>query len=215
MNKIEQIYHKLLEMYGPQGWWPLTVDGFHSKHYMGKPKSFKHRFEIIVGAICTQNTNWKNVEKALYNLSKNKLLDIDKIRKADVSKLGDLIRPAGYYNQKAERLKIIAEFFSKNKDPSREELLAVKGIGPETADSILLYAFEKLSFVVDAYTRRIFSNLGLIQIEDSYDSIKHIFENNLPKDLEMYKEYHALIVEHAKRYYRKKPYEDPLKSNIL
>lgn len=155
--------------------------------------------------LLTQNTAWKNVEKAIENLNRAKLLGIDKIRKAPVKKIAQLIRPAGYYNQKAERLKIVAEYFSKyfkeKTIPKREELLKVKGIGPETADSILLYAFEQPYFVVDAYTRRIFSRLGLIKKDASYDEIQKFFMDNLPKNkdiINIYKEYHALIVELAK-----------------
>ena len=110
MDRIELIYNKLLKSFGPQGWWPLTLEGFESKHHSGRPESDKHRFEIIIGAILTQNTNWKNVEKALFNLSKNDLIDIKKICKVNRKKLAQLIRPAGYYNQKAERLKIISNY---------------------------------------------------------------------------------------------------------
>ena len=164
----------------------------------------KQRFEIITGAILTQNTSWKNVEKAIGNLNKAKLIDIDRIIKIKKQKLANLIKPAGYYNQKAERLKIIAEFIKKNPNPAREQLLEVKGIGPETADSILLYAFNRPFFVIDAYTKRIFVNLGFIDEKADYDKIKKLFEDNLKPDPAIYQEYHALLVEHAKRYYAKK-----------
>ncbi|WP_269852106.1 endonuclease III domain-containing protein [Methanosarcina horonobensis] len=116
------------------------------------------------------------------------------------------MRPAGYYNQKAVRLKTLAEWFLelKSRTPEREELLSLKGVGPETADSILLYAFKQPSFVVDAYTRRIISNLGLADEKTKYSEIKALFEENLPEDMIVYQEYHALLVEHAKRYYQKK-----------
>ena len=203
MSKFDLIYNQLHNSFAPQGWWPLTTEGFESKHHAGKPKNDKHRFEIIVGAILTQNTAWKNVEKALYNLSKNNLLDADKIKKTDARKIAELIRPAGYYNQKAERLKIAADFFLKNKNPTREQLLNVKGIGPETADSILLYAYEKPFFVIDAYTKRIFERLGFRA--KNYDGWQKLFMDNLPKDGKMFNEYHALLVELGKAHCKKKP----------
>ncbi len=202
---MKNIYDILLKNYGSQGWWPLTPAGsLDSKHHQGKPKDDRDRFEIIVGAILTQNTAWTNVEKALFNLNKAKLLSMDAIKKADVETIAQLIRPAGYFNQKAERLKIIADFFSKNKNPTREELLNVKGIGPETADSISLYAFEKPFFVIDAYTKRIFSRLGFLDENASYEDWQQLFMTKLNPDVNVFKEYHALIVEHAKRNCRKK-----------
>jgi len=212
--EIQQIYGILHRTYGPQGWWPLSKGKLQTKHHNGPPKDDHDRWEIITGALLTQNTSWTNVEKAIENLNKAKLLSIDKIIKTDVKKIAELIRPAGYYNQKAERLKIIAGFFSahfRNKTiPSREEILKVKGIGPETADSILLYTFEQPYFVVDAYTRRIFSRLGLIKKDASYDEIQRFFMENLSKQdkkktIDTYKEYHALIVELAKRNCRTRP----------
>jgi len=203
MKSLMQIYEKLFNEFGKQGWWPLTIEGYKSKHHAGSPKNDKHRFEIIVGAILTQNTNWKNVEKALYNLSKNNLLDASKINKASKERIAQLIRPAGYYNQKAERVKIMADFFLKNRNPTREQLLEVKGIGPETADSILLYAYNKPFFVVDAYTKRIFERLGY-KVKD-YNEWQELFMNNLPTNVELFKEYHALLVELGKNYCKKKP----------
>ena len=129
MNKISKIYSILYKEYGKQKWWPVRTKN--------------KQFEVIIGAILTQNTNWKNVEKALINLEKENLISVSKIRKTRKDKLAKLIKPSGYYNQKAERLKIIAEFFSDKKEVTRDELLDVKGIGPETADSILLYAGNK------------------------------------------------------------------------
>ena len=219
MNKINLVYDILYKSFGHQGWWPLTLKGYESKHYSGRPQKDKHRFEIIIGAILTQNTNWKNVEKALYNLSKNGLIDIKKINQ---KKLGELIKPAGYFNQKAERLKIISDyilknyngnvnrFFNKNNNFSkkglvelREELLKIKGIGPETADSIILYAAEKPIFVIDAYTKRIFERLGF-KAKD-YNAWQKLFMDNLKKEVDVFKEYHALIVELGKNYCKTKP----------
>ena len=214
MSHAKQIYQTLHKAYGSQGWWPLSKGRLRTKHHSGPPKNSHDQWEIIVGAILTQNTSWSNVEKAIENLNRKNLLRIDRIRKAPVARIAELIRPAGYFNQKAERLKLIAKYFSKHFNdrtiPSREELLAVKGIGPETADSILLYAFGQPYFVVDAYTRRLFSRLGLIEKDASYDEIQEFFINGLShvrgkKKVEMFKEYHALIVEHAKRHCMSRP----------
>lgn len=213
MDKLKKIYLLLHNSLGSQGWWPLSKGRLQTRHHSGEPKNDHDRWEIIVGAILTQNTAWKNVEKAIENLNRAKLLSLEKIKKAPVKKIARLIKPAGYYNQKAERLKIVADYFSrhfKNKAiPSREDLLKVKGIGPETADSILLYAFGQPYFVVDAYTRRIFSRLGLIKHDAKYEEIQTFFMDNLPKKsrkdrVNIYKEYHALIVEMAKRSCRKR-----------
>ncbi|MFH1065492.1 MAG: endonuclease [Nanoarchaeota archaeon] len=208
---MRDIYDKLFKAYGKQGWWPLSKGSLETKHHNGNPSSDSDRFEIIVGAILTQNTSWTNVEKAIYNLNKVKMLDAKKTVKADVKNIALLIKPAGYYNQKAARLKIVADYFLKNKGvfnknakELRKELLKVNGIGPKTADSIVLYAFEKPSFVVDAYTRRIFSRLGHCRDNGKYEDIRTMFESKLPLDVNLFKEYHALIVEHAKRHCKKK-----------
>ncbi|MGB4663250.1 MAG: endonuclease III domain-containing protein, partial [Methanosarcina flavescens] len=140
------------------------------------------------------------------NLKQINALCPEAILSLDPEALKEAIRPAGYYNQKAMRLKTLAGWFSELGDriPAREELLSLKGVGPETADSILLYAFRQLSFVVDAYTKRIVTNLGFVDEKAGYYEIKALFEENLPQDLAVYQEYHALLVEHAKRYYQKK-----------
>jgi endonuclease-3 related protein len=232
MGKITAIYAKLLKLYGPQGWWPLlelegTIDknptktgsirGYHPGDYT-YPRTKAQQFEICIGAILTQNTAWPNVEKALLSLRERKLLTPPSIIRADVVKLAETIRPAGYFNQKAKKLKIFAEFYNDlgRRTPTREELLSLWGIGPETADSMLLYAFRVPTFVIDAYTRKISLNLGLIGKDWSYDKIKALFEDKLQKDLERYQEYHSLIVEHAKRHYGRNPGtgKDPLKEII-
>ncbi len=189
MNKLMRVYNKLLEYFGRQNWWPTI--------------SKNRRFEIIVGAILTQNTSWRNVEKAIKNLNDANLISAKKLSKVNTKKLASLIKSAGYYNQKAERLKIIAKFLLKNKNPTREELLDVKGIGPETADSILLYAFNKPVFVIDAYTKRIMQRLGYKQ--ESYEELQRLFESSLPKNYRLFNEYHALLVELGKHYCNKKP----------
>lgn len=141
--------------------------------------------------------------------NRKNLLSVKEIKKISKEKIAQLIRPAGYYNQKAEKIKIVAEFFEKyfkNKNiPKREELLKVKGVGPETADSILLYSFEQPYFVIDAYTKRIFSRLGFCEEKCNYTELQNLFIKQLKKDVEIFKEYHALLVEHAKRYCKKNP----------
>ncbi len=214
MSMVNQVYKLLHKSYGPQGWWPLSKGRLKTRHHNGQPQTDHDRWEIIVGAVLTQNTSWQNVERVIENLNRQKLIRIERIRKAPVSKIAELVRPAGYFNQKAERLKLLAGYFSRHFDdktiPSREELLSVKGIGPETADSILLYAFGRPYFVVDAYTRRIFSRLGLLGKNSSYDGIQELFMKELgrikeKKRVEIFREYHALIVEHAKRHCRSRP----------
>ncbi|AKB47513.1 Endonuclease III [Methanosarcina sp. Kolksee] len=223
---IRKIYDCLLGSYGPQGWWPLTelresggknptktgsIQGYHPADYT-YPQTRNQQFEIICGALLTQNTSWIQVEKALLNLKdilslkQTHSFSPEVILSLDPEVLKEAIRPAGYYNQKAVRLKDLACWFSELEDriPARKELLSLKGVGPETADSILLYAFKQPSFVVDAYTKRIVTNLGLVDEKAGYNEIKALFEENLPEDLAVYQEYHALLVEHAKRYYQKK-----------
>ena len=195
MNKIIKIYESLLKEFGHQGWWPIN-NKYHPNDY-SYPHNEKEKLEIIYGAILTQNTSWKNVEKTLENI---KDVDVENIAK---EKLASLIKSAGYFNQKAGRLKIAHEFFNRNKNPSREELLKVKGIGPETADSILLYAFNKPYFVIDSYTKRIFSRLGFG--DKSYNDLQKMFHDNLDKDYKLFNEYHALLVQHAKVYCKKEP----------
>ena len=194
-NKLLKIYNVLLKHFGPQAWWPADTP-----------------FEVMVGAILTQNTNWLNVEKAIANLRGVGGLGAKGLEKMSLKKLERLIRPSGYYRQKAKKLKVFIRFFLREYQGSirkmnnidRKELLKVHGIGPETADSILLYALDKPTFVVDAYTRRIGNRAGLFKFED-YHEIKDFFEQNLPKNLEVYKEYHALLVELGKNYCRTKP----------
>ncbi len=183
-----KIYKIFYESYGPQGWWPA-----------------ESWFEVVVGAVLTQNTSWKNVEKAILNLKHNGLLDPEKLYALSDQELTVLIKPAGFYNIKAQRLKNLMnllkeydfEFERLLKNISREKLLSVKGIGKETADSILLYAFNIPVFVVDNYTKRIFHRLGVVSEKDDYDSIQKLF-HLIPSDVKIYQEYHALIVKHAK-----------------
>ena len=228
MNKIHEIYRTLLSEHGKQGWWPLSKDNLHTKHHNGAPETEKDILEICLGAILTQNTNWNNVEKCIYNLNKEKLIDVNKLKKVKTEKLAQLIRSSGYYNQKAKKIKNFIDYIYNKKinvlrnskrisgtqkfskkifddlkkkkiEELRAELLTVKGIGPETADSILLYAFEKPIFVIDAYTKRIFSKLGLYKEDIGYDELQKLFMDNLKHDVKLFKEYHALLVAHGKR----------------
>jgi endonuclease III related protein len=217
MHDLLKIYNSLINIYGPQGWWPLftckstkkngteLLKGYHCGDY-SFPKNSRQRFEICVGAVLTQNTAWANVEKALLNLNKKKLLTAKAVKEINIRELKNAIMPAGYYNQKAGYLKNLACFYLsiKSETPSRKELLSVKGIGPETADSILLYAYNQPEFVIDAYTRRMFSHLDFFNINTKYLDIKEIFENFLPKDVVIYQEFHALIVRHARNHYTRK-----------
>jgi endonuclease-3 related protein len=215
MISLKNLYDFLLNTFGYQHWWP--VDEQYHKNQKSDP-----RFEIIVGAILTQNTAWTNVEKALGNLKKHKVLTIHTIAYIEEEKLKTMIQPSGFFNQKAERLKHFAtyiekkyhenllNFFSRDTSEIRHELLSLQGIGPETADSILLYAGNHPVFVVDSYTKRICQRIPLPISNESYDDIQHFFENELkstiPKKelVPTYKEFHALLVELAKNYCWKK-----------
>jgi endonuclease III related protein len=195
MNKTQKQYKTLLDKYGPQGWWPLhshdgsnptktgACRGYHPGDY-SFPHNDSERFEICVGAILTQNTNWINVEKAIINLSKLDAFDSKRLLKLYDTELKDAIRPAGYYNQKAKKLRIFAEFYLKlgKRKPTREELLGLWGIGPETADSILLFAYNVPVFVIDTYTKRFLISLGMADEETTYDEMQSLFQKRLPLD---------------------------------
>lgn len=226
-NQLMKIYQKLYNLYGPQGWWPLinlnstnpnktgSIKGYHPNNY-NLPVERNDIYEVILGAILTQNTSWLQADKALFNLNELNAINPLKLLDLDNETLKLAIKCAGFLNQKSIYLREITKFFIKldGRVPKREELLAVKGVGNETADSILLYAYKQPEFVVDAYTKRIFSHLGIVDENIKYMELKELFESNLKRDTAIYNEYHALIVEHAKRYYNKKPYglNDPLLS---
>ena len=226
MQEITKIYKKLHDLYGPQGWWPLinydginptktgAIRGYHPENY-DLPVGRNQIYEVILGAILTQNTSWLSAEMALFNLDELNVIEPEKLLELDDETLKSAIRCAGFLNQKATYIKEITKFFISlnGRIPSRKELLAVKGVGNETADSILLYAYKQPQFVVDTYTKRIFAHLGIVEENINYMKLKELFESNMHGDVEVYQEYHALIVEHAKRYYSKKPYgvDDPLK----
>jgi endonuclease-3 related protein len=199
-ERLVSIYQRLFKAFGPQHWWPA-----------------KTPFEVIIGAILTQNTSWTQVEKAIKNLKEQDLLSPEGISKISLRELAQSIRPSGYFNQKAKRLKTFVAFLKERfkgdlrvmaKEPTgqlRKELLELSGIGPETADSILLYAFHQPLFVVDAYTHRIFTRQGMIEEEISYEKMQSFFMDHLPLEVSLFNEYHALIVKEAKEFCRKKP----------
>ncbi len=196
-KKLQNLYQEFLTKHDYQGWWPIKGRYF-PKDY-SSPKNSEERFEIIIGAILTQNTSWKNVEKSLQNLYENNLINPKAILSISNESLSDLIKSSGYYNQKAKKLKTVAEFYLKNKNkiPLREQLLKVWGIGKETADSILLYAYKHPIFVIDAYTENVVRSYLNLKTQD-YDELQELFYKTLPKDYKLYNEFHALIVAEGK-----------------
>jgi len=209
------LYDILLNHFGRLNWWPKDIK-YHKK------TGSDPRFEVIIGAILTQNSAWTNVEKALDNLKSKELLDIKIISNINIELLQKMVRPTGFYIQKAKRVKYIAQyleknyscnldfFFNRNLKTIREELLSINGIGPETADSILLYAGNKPIFVVDAYTKRICKRLPT-HIGPTYTEIQNYFQNHLSKKfkkkevLKIYNELHALIVTLGKNFCKSRP----------
>lgn len=197
---LTHIYDVLFEAYGPQHWWPGDTP-----------------FEIAVGAILTQNTNWSNVEKAIRRIRDAKALDAHTLQSLPPEQLEELIRPAGYYRIKTKRLKNFLAWLMdaaegqpenlapRNTSDLREELLAISGIGPETADSILLYALNRPVFVVDTYTARLCARHGLIEAPFDYHELQDLFQSNLPQDVPLFNEYHALIVQIGKNFCKPRP----------
>ena len=201
-TSLIEMYAALRQVFGHRNWWPA-----------------RSPFEVIVGAILTQNTNWDNVEKAIDNLREAGLLSPSALSEAEPQRLQELVRPAGYYRQKAGRLRRVARWVSERcieadlelgalkwepLDQLREELLALNGVGPETADSILLYALGKPVFVVGAYTVRILGRHELIEPDATYCDVQEHFVHRLPPDVELFKDFHAQLVEVGKRYCRKR-----------
>jgi len=199
--QLFRIYRLLFARFGHRNWWPAQTP-----------------FEVMLGAILTQNTSWANVERAIQNLKRARALRPKKLAEIDLKKLEKLVRPSGYFRQKAARLKIFLQFFlappirgsidqMKKIAPTRmrEMLLSVKGIGPETADSILLYALDHPVFVVDAYTKRIFARLGMIPEKIRYEQLRNSFEQTLPQDPNLFNDFHAQLVALGNQYCRKKP----------
>ncbi|WP_067724779.1 endonuclease III domain-containing protein [Oceanobacillus damuensis] len=195
-HRFQSIYDRLLDHYGPQSWWPADTP-----------------FEMMIGSILVQNTNWRNVNKALLQLRPH--LEPVLIDKMPIDKLAQIIRSSGFFNIKAKRIKAFIDWFKdydydigqlkkKDKNQLRYELLKINGIGRETADVMLLYAFHKPIFVVDAYARRIFYRIGF-DMPTTYDGFRMVVEKALPSDLQLYNEYHALLVQHAKEHCKSSP----------
>jgi len=215
LNGIYRIFRKT---YGRQGWWPiLNPETGLSEYGLNAPRNEAETFEIAIGAILTQNVAWKNVEKAILALKRKRLMDPVKLFKAKHDDIALSITSSGYYNQKAKKIKNFLSWFKEygflfenladfKTCRLRDELLSVNGIGPETADSILLYGFRRKIFVIDAYTKRIYSRLGFLDIRDDYDKIRNFFEKEFKGGAEKYNEYHALIVVHGKDCCRNKPF---------
>ena len=227
MNKkwdgyLPQLYQNLFNKYGPQGWWPLlslekfginppkrgTNTGYHPKNY-DIPSTNAQILEVIIGSILMQNTSWTNADKALGSLNAKSGLECSKISKLDHSELGEIIRSSGYFNQKASRLQTLCKFLKKypiselllqSAEKLRPKLLQLNGVGPETADTIILYAFKQPSFVIDAYTRRLLTRLGIVQGKLSYIDYQQMFHQSFPpvtENVPLFNEFHALIVQHC------------------
>ncbi|MCG6945632.1 MAG: endonuclease III domain-containing protein [Deltaproteobacteria bacterium] len=198
-DRLNEIYELLVKAYGPQHWWPAESP-----------------LEVMVGAVLTQNTNWQGVEQAIANLKRDNLLNQHKLKALSTEELSRLIKPAGYFNLKARRLKNLIEMVTEayggdlaameqmETAQLRQELLLVNGVGPETADSILLYAFHRPIFVVDTYTYRVTSRHGLIEEEANYQALQDLFMEHLPLDVDMFNEYHALLVRAGKLHCKRK-----------
>jgi endonuclease III related protein len=198
-HRIKEFYYSLYNRYGPQNWWPA-----------------ESALECILGTILTQNTSWKNVERAFQNLKSRGLVSVEKLDSIPTEKLANLIRPSGYFNQKAIKIKTFIRYiketyngdldkmFDEDTHQLRERLLSIKGIGPETADSILLYALKKPVFVIDAYTYRILSRHSVIPKETSYQEMQDLLMDSVPKDVQVFNEYHALLVKVGKEHCKKK-----------
>jgi len=199
-KQLQDIYHRLIETYGPQHWWPA-----------------EEPFEVMVGAILTQSAAWVNVEKAIVNLKAAGALSPRELRRLSLLELATLIHPCGYYNAKARKLQALASWLeayagdnlsklsATSPDQLRQQLLSVYGVGPETADSIILYAANKPIFVIDAYTRRIIDRLGMAPQPKSYTAYQSLFMDNLPADAGLFNEYHALLVRLGKNACRRRP----------
>ncbi len=198
---LDWLYNKLFDHFWPQHWWPAETP-----------------FEVMVGAILTQNTAWTNVEKAIANLKEANALSVEAITDAKPAQLAEWLRPSGYFNIKAKRLQNFCRWYVEqggydalqklDSNVLRHALLSVNGVGAETADDMLLYAFERPIFVVDAYTRRLFSRLGLIEGDEGYEHLRHMVEEYFGRgkpQTKLFNELHALIVVHAKDYCRKRP----------
>jgi endonuclease-3 related protein len=211
-ERLLNIFHDLLNAFGKRHWWP------------GETK-----LEVIIGAVLTQNTSWKNVEKAIHNLKCHKALDVSVLYKMNIATLARIIRPSGFYNIKSKRLKNIVNVLYENYNGNisklnninmfrmREILLNIDGIGRETADSIILYALDKPIFVIDAYTKRFLKNHRLFNGQNDYDTMQKFFMRNIPQDVYLFNEFHALIVYLCQNYCKKTPLCEgcPLEQDLI
>ena len=210
-REFREIYDRLLDFYGPRGWWPVTPEGGVRPEYRGGPANHSQRLEVALGALLIQNTSWSSgARKAIENLTALKLMNFQALLEIPEPELAPLIRSSGYFNQKARKIKTLIlflserygifweRFFTEPAGRMRELLLELNGIGPETADSIVLYAAGYPSFVIDNYTKRLFYRLGHSPLGIPYESLKRRFETALPAESGLYGEYHALIVTHCK-----------------
>ncbi len=217
-SAVWEVFSRLFAAYGPRGWWPVTPSRTESPVYrpgVYLPACRAEQVEIAAGAVLTQNTSWKNAAKAVSALKRRDLLDPERLCACDKEALRELIRSSGYFRQKADRLRILAaylvEYYARSRGSGlscgefRGSLLALRGIGPETADSILLYAFGHAVFVVDAYTRRLVTRLGWFRKDPGYEALQTHFETALPPGIPLYNEYHALIVQVGKTHCAAKP----------
>ena len=214
---LKKVYDRLLAFHGPQGWWPIYNPAAQAGEYhVRAPRDADDFYEIAIGAILTQNIAWKNVERAIAALKGRAILHPQGIGKTRRDSLARLIRPTGYYNQKAVKIKNFNDWYGRfdydyskltEKDPAevRGELLSINGIGPETADSILLYALNCKIFVIDAYTKRIFTRLGYFTGAENYADMQARFHERFDGSARDYNEYHALIVAHGKDFCKTKP----------
>jgi len=199
-RRLMEMFDRMLHYFGPQHWWPGETE-----------------LEMMAGAILTQNTSWKNVEKAINNLKDKDILNIESLHEITVHLLAEELRPAGYFNIKAVRLKNLINFITENyagdmdlllsekTGALREGLISIKGVGPETADSILLYAAKRPVFVIDSYTYRILNRHGIVDDQIAYYDLQALFTDNLPGDAGLFNEFHALIVRTGKDFCRGKP----------
>ena len=213
---IYDIYTKLYRTYGAQGWWPFIhyENAYHPKDYTF-PRTTLEVFEVCLGSILTQNTTFTSVVKSLHNLDAKNALSPEAIKQLPLDELKTCIKPSSYHNQKAKYILEFISFFEelKGSTPSRQALLKVLGIGEETADSILLFAYNATEFKIDAYTKRILIDLGLVNEKVKYKEMKALMQESLKgayknerEQVILYQEYHALLVCHAKKFYSKKPY---------
>ncbi len=215
-GNLISIYENLYLRFGAQKWWPSALEGETIPTYHGREPNNKMRFEIAVGAILTQNTSWTNVVKAITNLNRSCLMSPEKILSMGSETICNKIKSSGYYNQKYKKLVCLANWWLEKFDEVsigasdsfyiqtiRNSLLSINGIGPETADSILLYAFDIPSFVIDAYTKRILARHYAIDPNIKYENLRSMFMKELPNDVMLFKEYHALFVQLGKEFCRK------------